>query len=163
MMNEIKSELKTDMVKGEGDEKYASQDYQRLMEDASMSRAADLKSLTKKRSAKARMDEKLVDNKSQLQLLDAERRNQEMYLMQLHHECDFLLSNFESRHEARILEEVGLRSTESIVTKEEPLSHPEVEKGFDSEKSQADVEANWPPPVPAKDNGGEGESVGDSE
>lgn len=144
LMNQFKTDLKTDMTEAEIEEKHAAEDYTRVMSDAQMSRATDVEGLNKKASAKARMDQDLVSAKSQKEILDGEIRNLELYLLQLHHDCDFLLANFDTYHESRIDKEAGLHEALTIVTNEEPPSHRQIEVRYDEEETKEDVEANFP-------------------
>lgn len=144
LMNQFKTDLKTEMTEAEVEEKHLAAEYTRLMGDAQMSRATDVKGLNQKISAKARMDESLVEAKSRLQTLDEERRNLELYLLQVHHDCDYLLANFDAQHELRIEKEVGLQDALTIVTKEEPPPYRVIEARYDEEKTVEDVEKNFP-------------------
>merc|ERR1719298_178258 len=111
------------MIEVEIFEKFNAKEYVRLMTDAQETRAQDVKSLNEKKAAKATLDQKLVDNRAKLALTEEELHNLELYLVQLHTECDFLMRNFEVRHEGRVDEETGLETAETIVTDEEPPSH----------------------------------------
>jgi hypothetical protein len=116
---------------------------------ASRSLDDDLKSKKKtrqndKKRAKAQLDEEFVTAKSKKALLEEELHNLELYLVQIHHDCDFLLANFEADHEARIGKELGLKATESMVTKEDPPTFEAVKASYDREKTPEDVEANFP-------------------
>lgn len=144
LMNQFKTDLKTDMTKAEIEEKHAAEDYSRVMGDAQMSRASDVEGLNKMTSAKARIDQDLVSAKSEKETLDGEIRNLELYLLQVHHDCDFLLENFESYHENRIDKETGLHEALTIVTKEEPPTYQTIAARYDAEKTVEDVEANFP-------------------
>merc|ERR550514_581220 len=99
LMTDFKVDLKTDMTESETEEKFMAKEYVRVMTDAQATRAQDVKSLNEKKAAKAALDEKLVDNRALLALTEEELHNLELYLVQLHTECDFLMRNFEVRHE----------------------------------------------------------------
>merc|ERR1719252_347032 len=115
----MKSDLTAEMTQAEMEEKFAAKDYARVMTDAKETRAADVKSLTNKKSIKAELENKIIDAKAlQTTTLD-ELQNLALYLVQLHSECDFLIRNFEVRHEGRVGEEVGLEDAATIVTHEE--------------------------------------------
>merc|ERR1719235_1804225 len=133
LMNEFKTDLKTDMTEAETSEKFQAKDYVRIMEEAHESRKQDVKSLHDKEAAKAALDQQLADNKAKLALTNDELHNLELYIVQLHTECDFLVRNFEARHEGRVDEETGLEEAETIVTEEEPPSHKDIEKRYAEE------------------------------
>merc|ERR1719197_2389920 len=56
LMNDFKTDLKTDMTESETSEKFMAKDYVRVMEDAKASRTQDVKSLNNKEAAKATLD-----------------------------------------------------------------------------------------------------------
>merc|ERR1719333_812395 len=138
-MNEIKLELKTDMKESEVEEKFAQKDYVRMMKEAKEARETDVKTLTNKKAVKAETEDKLVSSKERLKLTEKELYQLKLYLKKLDVECSFLMRNFDNRHEARVDEEVGLKSAESIVTHEEVPSHNEAEHVYESETSKKDV------------------------
>jgi hypothetical protein len=144
LMNDFVTDLKTDMTESETEEKYAAKEYTRIMTDAKETRAGDIKSMNEKKSQKATLGEKLVDNKDQKQLAEEELHNLQLYLVQLHTECDFLVQHFDSRHENRVDQETGLEDAKTIVTDGEPPSHREVEKRYDEEHTEADVDEHFP-------------------
>jgi len=143
LMNEMKVDLKTDMKEAEMEEKHASIDYVREMGEAKDQRAADVKSKTDKEATLAKTEEKLVQTKQLNELTIQEIAQIKMYLAKLHIECDFLMRNFENRHEARVDEEVGLESAETIVTHDDPPTHQGTEKMYESEHSKSQVEEHF--------------------
>jgi hypothetical protein len=144
LMNDFKVDLKTDMTESETSEKFMAKDYVRMMSEAQASRAQDVKSMNGKKAAKATLDQKLVDNKAVLDLTQEELHNLQLYLIQLHTECDFLMRNFEVRHEGRVDEETGLETAETIVTDEEAPSHRDIETRFKEEHTDDDVDEHFP-------------------
>merc|ERR1719305_884754 len=107
------------MTAAETEEKNAAKDYVRAMKDAQETRAQDTKSLNHKKETKATLEMKISDAKELHQLTEEEIHNLDLYIAQMHTECDFLLRNFEVRHEGRVGEEVGLEEAKTIVTGEE--------------------------------------------
>lgn len=144
LMNEFVTDLKMEMTEAETSEKFNSKEYVRIMTDASETRASDVKSMNDKTSAKATLDEKHVESKALLALTEEELHNLELYLVQVHTECDFLLANYEVRHESRVDEETGLEEAETIVTDAEPPSHRSIEKRFAEEHTDDDVDEHFP-------------------
>jgi len=143
LMMEMKSDLTADMTEGEMEEKFAAKDYARIMKDAQETRAADVKALNHKKSMKAELETKISDAKSLQSATLEELQNLALYMVQLHSECDFLLRNFEVRHEGRVGEEVGLEDAATIVSHEEPPTHAEAEAGFESEHSPKQVDEHF--------------------
>merc|ERR1719316_552211 len=93
---------------------------------------------------KAETQQKIVDAKSKQSLTLEELQNLALYMAQLHTECDFLMRNFEARHDGRVEEESGLEDAKTIVTKEEPPTHAQIEADYKSERSDKDVEEHFP-------------------
>merc|ERR1719324_531390 len=98
LMTEFKNDLKMEMTEAETSEKFNAKEYVRIMTEAQETRAGDVKALNEKKSVKATLDEKLVVNKELLALTEEELHNLELYLVQVHTECDFLMRNYEVRH-----------------------------------------------------------------
>jgi len=144
LINDFKTDLKTDMTEAEMEEKFAAKEYVRIMKEAQESRAGDVKSLNQKEATKATLEEKLIMAKALHQQTDKEIHNIELYLVQLHAECDFLLRNYDVRHEGRVEEEAGLEDAETIVTHAEPPGHTQIEEKYDEEHSDADVNEHFP-------------------
>merc|ERR1719428_1180021 len=144
LMNEFKNDLKMEMTESETSEKFNAKEYVRIMSDAQETRAQDVKSTSQKKSAKATLDTKLAENKELLDLTTEELHSLELYLVQVHTECDFLMRNFDARHEDRVDGESGLEDAETIVTDAEPPSYKEIENRFKEEKTDDDVNEHFP-------------------
>jgi len=144
LMNKMKSDLVTDLREGEVEENHAASDYADLMKESAESRAADVKALHNKKEVKADTEEKLHNTQQQLDLTNEEIKQIELYLKSLHAECDFLMQNFEKRHDARVDEESGLDAAESIVTHEAPPTHQAIEKTFEEEHTMPEVDEHFP-------------------
>jgi hypothetical protein len=144
LMNEFVTDLKLDMTESETEEKFNAKEYVRIMADAKETRAQDVKSMSGKKSEKATLEQKLVENKDQKALAEEELHNLQLYIVQLHTECDFLVQNFDIRHDDRVDEETGLEEAKTIVTEEEPPSYRAVEKRYEEEHTEEDVSENFP-------------------
>lgn len=144
LMNTMISDLKTDMTGQFTEEKHAAKDYVTMMKESAEMRAGLVKALKEKKVVKAATEEKKEMTVKQNDLTIDEIKHLELYLAQLHTECDFLMRNFENRHEARVDEEHGLASAESIVTHEEVPTHGAMEKVYEGEHSKADVDEHFP-------------------
>jgi predicted nucleic acid-binding Zn-ribbon protein len=143
LMNDMKSDLTAEMTAAETEEKYSAKDYTRIMKEAQETRAADVKAKNHKESIKAELESQIADAKELQGNTLKELQNLALYMVQLHTECDFLLRNFDVRHEGRVSEEVGLEDAGTIVTKAEPPDHTLVEKGFASEHSPKQVDDHF--------------------
>jgi len=144
MMNEIKADMTRDMREMEVDEKYSAKDYVRQMKDGVEDRAAAVKMLHEKQSTKAKLEEKIMQDKEMRILTLKELEEINLYQIELHAECDFLLRNFDNRHGARVSEEVGLEGAETIVTHETPPTATDTAKVFDTEESKKQVDQHFP-------------------
>lgn len=144
LMNDMKEDLTADMREAETEEKFSAKDYVRIMHEAKETRAQLVKNMNHKKDVKAETMNKIVDAKAKQTLTLDELENLQLYMVQLHSECDFLLRNYEVRHEGRIGEEMGLEDAKTIVTHEEPPSHGVVKQGYNEEHSDADVEEHFP-------------------
>merc|ERR550537_460180 len=100
-MAKMKSDLVTEMREAETEEKHSAKDYKEMMKEAKVSRATNVKALKAKKLQKAETEEKKQDVQRQNDLTIAEIKQLELYLVQIHAECDFLMRNFENRHDAR--------------------------------------------------------------
>merc|ERR1719428_1581758 len=149
LMNEMKTDLVTDQKESEVEEKHASIDYVREMGEAKDQRAADVKAKNDKEATLAETEGKLVQAKQLNELTIEEIAQIKIYLTKLHIECDFLMRNYENRHESRVDEEVGLETAETIVTHEDPPTHLGTEKMYEEEHSKKQVEEHFPDgPIP---------------
>merc|ERR1719265_1608037 len=144
LMNKMKEELTADMREAELEEKYSAKDYVRIMSEAKETRAQLVKNKEHKMAVKAETENKIVDAKTKQDATLDELQNLALYMVQLHSECDFLLRNYDVRHDGRVNEETGLEDAKTIVTNEEPPSHTQVEQGYKEEHSDADVEEHFP-------------------
>jgi len=98
------------------EEKDAQKDYEQLMEDSSEKRTIDTKAIAEKEGAKA-------DTEANLEKMTVEKKDKiaEAYatattLKDLHLECDWLLSNFDARKEARAGEVDSLKKAKAVLS-----------------------------------------------
>merc|ERR1719160_725117 len=144
LMNTMKEEIVADLRQLETEEKNSAADYVRIMKEAKDTRAQLVKTKNHKEENKAELEGKLDQAKTNKKLTEKEIQNIALYMVQLHTECDFLVRNFEVRHEGRVEEEVGLESAKTIVTDEEAPSHRQIEDRYKEEHTDADVEEHFP-------------------
>jgi len=144
LMNEMISDLETDMTEGAAEEKHAAKDYVKMMKESKDMRSGLVKTLTNKKVVIAETEERMQQTKQQDDLTVSEIKHLQLYLAQVHTECDFLIRNFENRHESRVDEEHGLASAESIVTHEKVPGHGDMEEVYEKEHSKPQVDAHFP-------------------
>merc|ERR1719441_61499 len=104
------------MTVAETDEKDAQADYEQMMKDSAAKRAEDSKTMTDKESAKAQTEGALEQHKSDKMSTVTELGETMKYIAGLHGECDWLLSNFETRKEARAGEIDALKKAKAVLS-----------------------------------------------
>jgi hypothetical protein len=116
MIDMLGADLDKEMQEMTVEEKDSQAEYETFVADAAAKRAADLKSIAEKESAKA-------DAEASVQKLGEEKTaktNEAMatskYFSELHTECDWLLSNFETRKEARAGEVDSLKNAKAVLS-----------------------------------------------
>eukprot|EP00444_Apocalathium_aciculiferum_P048200 CAMPEP_0183499884 /NCGR_PEP_ID=MMETSP0371-20130417/2079_1 /TAXON_ID=268820 /ORGANISM="Peridinium aciculiferum, Strain PAER-2" /LENGTH=225 /DNA_ID=CAMNT_0025693841 /DNA_START=8 /DNA_END=685 /DNA_ORIENTATION=+ len=116
LVDMLVADLDKEMQGMEVEEKDAQNDYEKYVQDSADKRAKDSKSIEAKESAKADAEAALgqaeLDKKSKVQ----ESYATAMILKDLHLECDWLLSNFEMRKEARVGEIDSLKKAKAILS-----------------------------------------------
>jgi len=98
------------------DEKDAQADYEKFIEDSAEKRTQDTKSIEDKESAKADLETKLVEDDLAKKDKLKEAYNTALTLKDLHLECDWLLSNFDARKEARVGEVDSLKKAKAVLS-----------------------------------------------
>jgi len=141
ILMKLKEEITADMAEAETEEKFSAKDYSRVMKEAKETHSQDTKSLTTKRNMKAELEVKLTEAKEARATTMKELENINLYMVQLHTECDFLLRNFAARHEGRVQEAVGLKDAESVLTGAEAEPADAVEASFGGPAASQPVEA----------------------
>merc|ERR1719310_420438 len=144
LMDKLKEEIAADMKEAEIDEGHAVKDYTKMMHEAAVSRANDAKTLHTKQSQHAELSEQKQNAEELQALTKQEILNIIQYLRELDIECTFLMKNYEARHDSRVGEETGLETAETIVTKAEPPSHQAIEKVYEEEHAQPEVDEHFP-------------------
>merc|ERR1719189_2262466 len=106
MIRDVDKEL----VESKVEEDLAQKEYETLIGDSAMKRRRDSKSLGEKESAKADLEEALQHMAKYEVVAKAET------LRDLHMECDWLLSNFQVRKEARAGEIDALKNAKAVLS-----------------------------------------------
>ena len=116
LMDEMVSDLKTDMTDAKHAEETAQKDYEDLMSASQKTRSANAKSITEKTGAKAGWQEKIETAKEdQASTLTGLQKIGE-YISGLHGSCDFLVENYDLRKEARTNEIEGLKNAKAVLS-----------------------------------------------
>merc|ERR1719162_2511486 len=103
------------MTEAKAEEKDAQGDYEQFSSEAADKRSADKKSLEDKESVKADMEAELEAQNSVAKDTTAELYATMKYIDSLHKECDFLLSYYDVRKQARTTEVQSLADAKAVL------------------------------------------------
>jgi septal ring factor EnvC (AmiA/AmiB activator) len=116
LIDMLVADLDKEMQEMTVEEKDAQKEYEEMMADSAEKRTIDTKSIAEKESTKA-------DTEANLEKMNVEKKDKvaEAYatattLKDLHLECDWLLSNFDARKEARAGEVDSLKKAKAVLS-----------------------------------------------
>merc|ERR1719201_1781529 len=115
MIELLKRDLEKQISEMKANEKDAQVDYEDFMKDAADKRALDSKAITDKDQSKAELDGKQEGNKASLKDKREELMGTEKYIADLHVECDWLITNFDMRAQARANEVDALGKAKDVL------------------------------------------------
>merc|ERR1719277_634053 len=115
MMDLLIRELDKEMTEAETVEKNAQASYETMTSDAAAKRAADMKLIAAKESAKADAEVDKTAASEAETATSKELMATKKYEMELHQDCDWLLQNFDLRKEARTSESESLKEAKAIL------------------------------------------------
>merc|ERR1719162_1281039 len=95
------ADLDKEIQEIEVEEKNGQEEYEQLMKDSGEKRALDARAIEDKESAKADTEAKLLKDEEEKTATTKEAMATHQYLGEVHADCDWLLSNFETRKSAR--------------------------------------------------------------
>jgi septal ring factor EnvC (AmiA/AmiB activator) len=116
MMDMLVADLDKEIQEMEVEEKDAQAEYEQFMADSAAKRAADSKSISEKEEAKAGLVADNVKNTAERKSKMSEAMAKADYIKNLHLECDWLVSNFEVRKEARAGEVDSLKKAKAVLS-----------------------------------------------
>jgi len=116
MLNMLKADLAKEMQSATVDEDDAQAEYEKMMADSAEKRTIDSASLADKESAKADLESKALKLKEEETATMKEVLSTAETLKNLHLECDWLVSNFEVRKEARAGEVDALKKAKAVLS-----------------------------------------------
>merc|ERR1719486_614156 len=114
-MDMLAADLDKEIQEMEFEEKDAQQEYEEFIADSAAKRAADSKSIEEKEGAKAGAETELQKMEEEATTMKAAMTKAEE-LKDLHLDCDWLLSNFEVRKEARAGEVDALKKAKAVLS-----------------------------------------------
>jgi septal ring factor EnvC (AmiA/AmiB activator) len=115
MMDMLAADLDKEIQETEVEEKNAQEEYEQFMKDSAAKRAADAKSIADKEQAKADLEARLLKDEDEHKATTKEAMATHEYLAEVHADCDWLLTNFEARKEARAGEVDSLTKAKAVL------------------------------------------------
>merc|ERR1719217_1121330 len=116
MMDMLTADLDKEIQETQVEEKNAQQEYEEFMADSAAKRAADATSIAEKTAAKADLAAGLEQMTAEKKTKMTEAMAKAEFIKDLHLECDWLISNFEVRKEARAGEIDSLKKAKAVLS-----------------------------------------------
>merc|ERR1719183_2444987 len=116
MMDTMVADLDKEITETEVEEKENQAEYEALIKESAAKRAADSKSIEDKESAKADQEATLIRTGELKKSKTVEAMNTHKFLGEVHGDCDWLLSNFEARKQARAGEMDALTKGKAVLS-----------------------------------------------
>merc|ERR1719379_2164505 len=115
MISMLVADLDKEINEVETEEKENQAEYEQFMKDSAAKRAQDAKSIADKESAKADAEASLLKHEEEEKATKTEAMKTAEFLAEVHADCDWLLSNFEMRKEARAGEVDSLTKAKAVL------------------------------------------------
>jgi len=116
MMDMMIADLDKEIQEIEVEEKEGQAEYEQFMKDSAEKRALDAKSIEDKEGAKADLEAKLLKDEESKKVTMTEAMATHQFLADVHADCDWLLSNFETRKTARAGEIDALSKAKAVLS-----------------------------------------------
>merc|ERR1719310_993111 len=116
MIDLLAADLDKEIAETETEEAEAQKEYEQFMADSAKKRALDSKAIADKESAKADLEAKLLKDEEDKKTTTKEAMATHEFLAETHADCDWLLSNFEARKEARAGEVEALTKAKAVLS-----------------------------------------------
>merc|ERR1719218_484865 len=116
MMDMMIADLDKEIQEIETDEKNAQEEYEQFMKDSADKRATDAKAIEDKEGAKADLEAKLLKDQESKKSTMKEAMATHQFLADVHGDCDWLLSNYEARKQARAGEIDALTKGKAVLS-----------------------------------------------
>eukprot|EP00747_Dinoflagellata_sp_TGD_P137476 gnl/TRDRNA2_/TRDRNA2_175691_c0_seq1.p1 gnl/TRDRNA2_/TRDRNA2_175691_c0~~gnl/TRDRNA2_/TRDRNA2_175691_c0_seq1.p1 ORF type:complete len:211 (+),score=81.44 gnl/TRDRNA2_/TRDRNA2_175691_c0_seq1:29-634(+) len=116
MMDDMIADVKKEMQESEFEEKDAQEEYEQFMADSKTKRSDDSKAIADKSEVLADTEDELAKNKESEKVKKEEKMANDMKVMKLHQECDFLMDNYSNRKLARTQEIDGLKKGKAVLS-----------------------------------------------
>jgi len=116
MLDMMVADLDKEITETETEEAENQKEYEEFMKDSAEKRASDAKSIEDKESAKADLEATNIAAAEEKGAKMKEAMATAKYLSELHGECDWLLTNFDTRKEARAGEIDSLKKAKAVLS-----------------------------------------------
>merc|ERR1719507_527407 len=116
MLNMLKADLEKEMQEATVEEKDAQSEYETMMADSAAKRTLDSKTLADKEAGKADLEAKSLKLDEEKTATMKEVLATAETLKSLHLECDWLVSNFQVRKDARAGEVDALKKAKAVLS-----------------------------------------------
>merc|ERR1719506_3335480 len=116
MMDMMIADLDKEIQEIEVEEREAQKEYEQFIKDSAEKRALDAKSIEDKESNKADLEAKLLKDEEEKKATTKEAMATHEYLAGVHADCDWLLTNFETRKTARAGEVDALTKAKAVLS-----------------------------------------------
>jgi len=115
MLDIMVADLDKEITESEVTEKEAQAEYEQFMKDSASKRSLDAKSIEDKEGSKADLEAKLLKAEKEKKSTMKEAMATHQYLAEVHADCDWLLTNFQTRKEARAGEIDSLTKAKAVL------------------------------------------------
>jgi len=116
MMDMMVADLDKEITEVEVEEKNAQEEYEQLIGDSAKKRALDSKSIEDKEATKADLEARLLKDGEEKTATTKEAMATHEYLGEVHSDCDWLLTNFDTRKTARAGEVDALTKAKAVLS-----------------------------------------------
>jgi len=116
MLDMLSNDLDKENVEAEVEEKDSQADYEMFIKDSAHKRTQDSKTIAEKERAKAELEGDFVKQQRLHKSKLKEAYGISMVLQNLHKECDWILSNWDVRKDAREAEHDSLEKAKAVLT-----------------------------------------------
>merc|ERR1719310_2702100 len=116
MIDLLIKDLDKELDEAATEEKDAQADYEALLKDSAAKRAEDSKALSDKASTKAELEGDLQRHSDEATAASKELMATSEVLASVHAECDWLLTHFDTRADARKAEISNLQNAKAILS-----------------------------------------------
>jgi len=116
MMDLLAADLDKEITQMNVDEKDSQAEYEAFMAESGTKRATDSKSMQEKEGQKADLEAELVKLEGEVKSSTKELMTKANTIKDLHLECDWLVSNFEVRKQARAGEVDSLKNAKAVLS-----------------------------------------------